>query len=525
MSRRSIFSLLLFLACACFLNLAAAQFSAAAPSGPLTCHKDVCAQPTSSCQVLESQSCIHGGGPPHCPAIVNAADGTSCSDGNSCTTADVCSSGVCGGTPIVCSSPTDTCSLTSGCATRCDSTGCTVAAAGGYLNPTLTVPPGALASPVNISMVDQGGDPNDSSVFHVYSFAPNGTTFSPPATVDLPAPPLSAGQVALIEVSDDSVAWTAIATTVNGARVSGPIAHFSKCRTRAAVQGPGGGSLDIVDMVGYQEAIVSLIPPIISLNPTTREPGSCRVGLNPDIFGLCFKMKNPDKIVTDPNFTSNCPDPLPAVAPPGCHLLHVIPWQCSLANRTLPPFDPANPTAYEGQHCDRAGGFLIPCPETIYTMDQFLPAGGLPSGQELWVDLNFFVNPPPPANGAQPYACIASSGFFIGFDVLFREPSGNDSLAGIRSAKLGPFIDVPMGTKVFLPPGVGGCSPTPPATNCPVICNSTTCQVEWEWLVSKPANYPTLRCERPGTPNALISCSQYQTGDIADKNWFIDSAF
>src|SRR5438552_5614711 len=81
MSRRSIFSFLLFLACACFLNLAAAQFSAAAPSGPLTCHKAVCAQPTSSCQVLESQSCIHGGGPPRCPAIVNAADGTSCSHG------------------------------------------------------------------------------------------------------------------------------------------------------------------------------------------------------------------------------------------------------------------------------------------------------------------------------------------------------------------------------------------------------------------------------------------------------------
>src|SRR5438477_895626 len=289
MSRRSIFSFLLFLACACFLNLASAQVSTA-PAGPLTCHKQVCAQPTSSCQVLESPGCVHGGGPPHCPAILNVADGTSCSDGKVCTNNDVCSAGVCGGTPVVCSTPGDICTEATGCVTPCGPAGCVINAVGGFSNPTLTVPPGALSSPVVITMFDQTGDPSDASVFHVYSFAPAGTQFATPATVDLPAPPLSADQVALIEVSDDSVAWTAIATTVNGARVSGPIAHFSKCRTRAAVQGPGGGSLDIVDMVGYQEAIVSLIPPIISLNPTTREPGSCRVGLNPDIFGLCFKM-------------------------------------------------------------------------------------------------------------------------------------------------------------------------------------------------------------------------------------------
>jgi len=384
-------------------------------------------------------------------------------------------------------------------------------------------------------MFDQGGDPNDASVFHVYSFAPAGTQFAIPATVDLPGPPLSAGQVALIEVSDDGTTWLPIATTVNGTRVSGPIAHFSKCRTRAAVQGPGGGDLRMLDMVGYQEAIVSLIPPIISLDPTTREPGSCHAGVNPDIFGLCFKMKTPDTNLADPNFTSVCPDPLPAIAPPGCHLLHVIPWQCSLANRTLPTFDPANPTAYEGQHCDRAGGFLIPCPETIYTMDQFLPAGGLPPTQELWVDLTFGLRPP--ANGVEPNNCIIPSGLFIGFDVLFREPSGDcspggkcDWQAGIRSAKLGPFVDVPLGTKFFLPPGVFGCVPAPGATTCPVTCNSTTCGIEWEWLVNRsPANYPILRCERPnppGTlpPGTLINCSQALPTDIVNKNWLFDSA-
>src|SRR5438477_287796 len=145
-----------------------------------------------------------------------------------------------------------------------------------------TVPPGALSSPVIITMFDQTGDPNDASVFHVYSFAPAGTQFIIPATVDLPSPPLTADQVALIEVSDDGVVWTAIATTPNGTRVSGPIAHFSKCRTRAAIKGPGGGDLNILDLVG-RSAIASLIPP-------AGEAGTC----NPVGNGFCFKMKNPD---------------------------------------------------------------------------------------------------------------------------------------------------------------------------------------------------------------------------------------
>jgi len=453
-----------------------------------------------------------------------------------CTNNDVCNAGACGGSPVVCGTPGDICTEASGCVTPCGPGGCVISAVGGISNPTLTVPAGALSSPVVITMFDQTGDPNDASVFHVYSFAPAGTQFAIPATVDLPGPPLTAGQVAIIVVCDDGTTWTPIATTVNGTRVTGPIAHFSKCRTRATVQGPGGGSLNIVDIVGYQEAIVSLIPPLISPTPSPGvfEPGACKPG---DFFGLCFKMKNPDTNLADPNFTSVCPDPLPAVAPPGCHLLHVIPWQCSLANRTLPPFDPANPTAYEGQHCDRAGGFLIPCPETIYTMDQFLPVGGLPPTQEMWVDLNFSLRPP--ANGVNPDSCIIPSGFFIGFDVLFREPSGDcstpakcDWQGGIRSAKLGPFVDVPLGTKFFLPPGVFGCVPASGATTCPVTCNSATCGIEWEWLVNRsPANYPTLRCERlgdplaiPPIPNRLIDCSQYLPGDIADKNWFLDSA-
>ncbi len=523
MMRRSTLTLVLLLTGTWFLNLAAAQELAAAPGGPLTCHKQVCPQPTSSCQVLESQGCLHGGGPPRCPAIINAPDGTSCSDGSACTTSDSCRAGVCGGSPVVCSSSTDTCTPSSGCATPCGPAGCVVAAAGGVLNPTLTVPAGALSAAIGISMFDQGGDPSDPSVFHVYSFAPAGTTFAIAATVDLPAPTLAANQTALIEVSDDGVTWTPVDATLNNGRVTGPIAHFSKCRTRATVV-QGSTDLLAVDIVGYQEAIISLIPP-------PGEAGSCRPGgAADDIFGLCLKIMN-SSINT---FKSNCPVPTPNPPPAGCQQLHIIPWQCSLANRTLPPFDPANPDAYEGQHCDRdnPNNFLIPCPEAIYNVDQFLPGGQLAPGQELWVDMNFFVNPPVPANGVQPYSCIGGSGFFIGFDVIFREPSGDCSTAancdwqgGIRSAKLGPFIEVPNGRQVFLPAGVAGCNPTPPATTCPATCGAASCFPEWEWLVNHKANYPTLRCERPGTPSALIACSQALPTDIVNKNWFIDSAF
>jgi hypothetical protein len=469
MSRRSVFSLLLFLGSACVINLATAQVSAA-PAGPLTCHKQVCPQPTSACQVLESQTCLKGGGPPRCPAIITAPNGTSCSDGNICTSGDVCNAGVCGGSPVLCSGPTDTCTQGAGCATQCGPAGCIVGAVGGFLNPTLTVPPGSLIAPVAISMVDQGGDPNDTSVFHVYSFTPAGTQFSPPATVDLPAPPFSAGHTAIIEVSDDSVTWTAIATTINNGRVSGPIAHFSHCRTRDVVQGTANGHITVVDAVDYQNLVNIrgdglVIPPV-------GEAGSCYSG---DLSGICIKIHNQNPSAA---YTSSCPVPTPTPPPAGCEQLHVVPWQCYTTFSNFPgPFDPANPTAYEGEHCDITG-LVIPCAEIVYNMDQFLPAGGVPISSDMWIDLNFLSAIA--ANGGNPFSCFGSS--LVGFDLIFREPTPTDNQGGIRSAKDGPFIQLPSGARVT-----------------------------WEQLVApQPANYPTLRFGTTGT---------------AFKNWLQDQRF
>jgi hypothetical protein len=90
----------------------------------------------------------------------------------------------------------------------------------------LTIPAGALASDVRISMIFQGSDPTDPSVFQVYDLNPDGTTFGTPGTLDLPAPPLAPGETVVIEVNDGT-GWVEIPTTLADGRVTGPISHFS----------------------------------------------------------------------------------------------------------------------------------------------------------------------------------------------------------------------------------------------------------------------------------------------------------
>ena len=520
MSRSSVLQLLLLIACACVIPRGHAQN--AKPNSPLTCHGVVCALPTSSCQQLESNACLKGGGPPRCPAIVNVADGTSCNDGNVCTGGDVCTSGVCGGSPVTCSSPTDMCTPSTGCATPCPTSGCTVAAANGYGSPSLTIPDGALSESVAITMVDQGGDPNDASVFHVYQFGPAGTIFLTPATVDLPAPPLTAGQVAVIEVSDDGTNWTAIPTTVNGDRVSGPIAHFSFCRTRARVDVGTVGML-MLDVVQYQDARSALNPGGLQI-PPSGEAGSCTPV---DLFGICIKIQNS----TANTITSTCATSADPLSDPACVKFHVIPWWCSdthPATNYPAGVSPTDPT-YEGDHCSSVltiGG------DSIYGLDSVLPGGTLLPGQIVWVDLSFYGGTPPvPLNNVFPYSSLGSG--FYGFDVLFGEPSGGCGLqpkagtcdwqTGIRSAKNGPFVEVPAGTGIYVPPGEPGCTST---TTCVFVCSpvapATTCKAPYDYLVNHAPNYPTLRCQRAG---ALIDCNTAITGDQIFKNWLMDAAF
>jgi hypothetical protein len=359
-------------------------------------------------------------------------------------------------------------------------------------------------------------------VFHVYSFGPSGTTIARPATEDLPAPPLAAGESAVIEVSDDGITWTAVATTLSNGRVSGPIAHFSSCRTRAFVpQAAAPSGLIVTDMVDYQDLAQVKAGGL-------QIPAPCYSG---DLYGICFKIRN-DTLPGTPPITSTCPPPpTPSPPPAGCVQMHVIPWQCYTAYRDYgAPFDPSKPDDYEGQHCDNSpGNLLIPCDDSVYNLDGFLPPGGLQPGQEIWADLNFLHNTVQPANGVFPYACFGSS--FIGVDLLLREPSGScapgapcDWQGGIRSAKEGPFIAVPQGTTVWLPAGVSGCTPIAPATTCQATCPNTTCQVKWEWLVNRtPANYPQPHCLRNGSE---IDCAtQFQPTDVVIKNWLNDARF
>ncbi len=376
--------------------------------------------------------------------------------------------------------------------TPCGPGGCVATAPNGFLNPTLTVPAGALSSTINIVMFDQTGDPSDSTVFHVYIFGPSGTTFSTPATVDLPAPPTPNGGTPIIEVSDDGVTWTPIATTVANGRVTGPISHFSRCRTRETIVGEG--DLIILDIVNYQELSQLkgtgglMIPP--PLPGGGIENGMCYSG---DLYGVCIKIKNP----TNGPKTSSCPTPTPTPPPAGCHQLHIVPWQCYTRLTNVPG---------EGEHCDRTG-LLIPCAESIYNMETLVP-GGVPANTEMWIDLSFFANQKQPANNVFPSSCLGSS--FIGVDALFREPSGDcgpgkqcDWQSGIRSAKDGPFIAVPAGREFYVPGGTAGCPLVFPQ-RCFVTCNppagQTTCRIEWDWLINHDPNYPTPRTAPSGTP-------------------------
>ena len=371
----------------------------AGPSGPLTCHKVVCPLPAAPCWVRASDRCVTGGGPPQCPAIIPAPTGTACNDGNVCTgtapipsqSGDVCNAGSCGGTPLTCTSSTDTCGPSSGCATACDATGCNVSA-GGAGSATLTIPPGALSGPVRISIVDLGPDPNNSSVYHVYGLAPSGTTFSSPATIYLPAPTVDSTHTVVIDVSEDSgVTWTEIPSTLSGGRVTGPISHFSLCRSRVSAILLTKG-LIMIDMVQWFDAASSLNP-----------GGIAFPGCNPtDYFGICFSFKNPS--LTQPVTTAQ---------------VRIAPWQCYGATHDITNTPP-------GDHCDFTG-LLIPCTPADITLT--LPAGGIPPGGTGNAEINL----------AGTFAsCLGSS--FVGVDALFREPSTTDLAAGIRSARDGPLV-------------------------------------------------------------------------------------
>jgi hypothetical protein len=269
--------------------------------------------------------------------------------------------------------------------------GCLVAGTG-VGNPTLTIPQNALSGDVRIHVTDLGSDPNNPLVFHVYDLGPDGTQFATPATIDLPAPPLAPGHTAVIEVTSGN-GWVAIPTTFNAGRVSGPISHFSQCRTRDVAPSATTG-LIMVDMVEFQD-VNELVTPISCTPP----PGS--------FFGVCLTIKNPGaSTVTDAT-------------------LNVFGWQCYSRG-----FDA------DGEEC--LPGLLLSCGSTVAAggVSVPLPPGGLAPGAETTVQLRFDGGP-----GAIPLGYCFDGSAFVGLDVVFREPTAADKEAGIRSAKGGPFVN------------------------------------------------------------------------------------
>ncbi len=102
------------------------------------------------------------------------------------------------------------------------SAGGTVAVSGG---PTLVVPAGALASTTSITI--QATGQNGPSGGPVYEFLPAGTTFAPPATVQMPVPPGVANPRIYWTRAGSSTQFDALPTTVSGSVASAQVSHFS----------------------------------------------------------------------------------------------------------------------------------------------------------------------------------------------------------------------------------------------------------------------------------------------------------
>lgn len=393
------------IAVVCLALSVATSVSAAKPERPLKCGKLLCDIPNpDACEVRISESCERGGGPPRCPLITLASEGN-CDDGDACTVNDSCAGSLgCTGEPVICESPTATCEPTTHCATTCDESGCIVAATGdGDEDAFLVVPTGALSAASRITMVDFGPnpDPENSAVFRVYDLSPDGTQFAEPAQLDLPAPPLEAGEQVIIEVTDANSAtgWRAVPTTLVGDRVQGEIGHFSLCRTR--VLAPVLTS-DVVmhDLVDFRDASSSLVPPV------TCTPSS--------LFGVCFAVKNPDTA------TATVTDDI---------TVRVFPWQCTNVER--------NQTDSNGNFIgDRCVGTVFPCrgPDFVELIVP-VPAAGLAPGGVVWGQFDFQSS----VFFGSGSGCMDGS-FDIGVDIILREPTATDETAGMRSAEVGPLV-------------------------------------------------------------------------------------
>jgi hypothetical protein len=100
--------------------------------------------------------------------------------------------------------------------------GGTVSLAGG---PTLQVPAGALASSTSITVQDTGQTAPSGGP--IYQFTPVGTTFSQPATVQIPVPAGVTNPRIYWTAAGSSTQFDALATTVTGSTASAQVTHFS----------------------------------------------------------------------------------------------------------------------------------------------------------------------------------------------------------------------------------------------------------------------------------------------------------
>lgn len=98
-----------------------------------------------------------------------------------------------------------------------------VSVAGG---PSLTIPPGALSTLVEIGIVRSGASPPFAAISAVYAFNPAGTTFAQPAVVSFPLPDGTAQAALNWSTGATPTQFESIPAVVEGKAAAAPVTHL-----------------------------------------------------------------------------------------------------------------------------------------------------------------------------------------------------------------------------------------------------------------------------------------------------------
>lgn len=123
--------------------------------------------------------------------------------------------------------------------------GGSVSLAGGA---SVTVPSGALGTTVDVSVQRSSSAAPTGAITPIFSFGPDGTTFSAPVTVTFPVPAGTTAASVFWSVPGSPGAYESVPTTISGTTATAQVSHFSSGYVAAYdLSGSWAGQLDWTD--------------------------------------------------------------------------------------------------------------------------------------------------------------------------------------------------------------------------------------------------------------------------------------